>query len=818
MSSNTNTLYNLFKNCLNTLRDNEHLIGDKALRNLSYLLILKLLEPRFDHQINIDTFEYPFHLHFEGDQIIEKYKTKLLSIVRFSALCQEKEEDIPSLIKLLWDVILSEHPATKHIFLKHKGFDIVNKSTFKTLLEHLSSIDLSNTEYDVLGEAYEDVIKDEMTGKVLGQYFTPPVVKNIMIELIQPKLKSNGTIEKIFDPAMGTGGFLISSLRHVIEQSQQQSISLDWTQISQEGLGGREIESDTYQLAVSNMLISSGLIFDGVEKGDSIRNPITNKYDVIITNPPFGISGLKYDDFDSGIKSEYLPIKSNNAVSLFIQAIIYMLELNGRCAIVLPDGKDLFSKTDKGLMMVREYLMKSCNVKEIIYMPSGIFTHTSINTCICYFEKKCTDCLAVDIKVSKSNKETRNYQFSTEHQTDKIRFYEWKENEKKFLTEVDIKSISDNAYSLNYVEYMEKKEDNYSETVIIKKLSEACIFNIGGTPLRKKPEYYNGTNLWVSVKELNGGYIYDTKEKITDLGVQKSSVKKYQEGTVLFSFKLSIGKTAIVGKELYSNEAIAGIISRDTKILMNKYLYYYLTITDFSKLGSGILGNGSLNKKSLEEIDVPIPSIKLQQKLVEYLDFIYEHSIKTSEKKITEFNTLNKHYINNYTLFDCSIKQFSDIAHFMKKSKRKASEGQEQGKYSFFTSSQSSTKYIDVADYDTECIIIGTGGTANVKYSDMFSCSADNFVITFDESCNTKYVYYYLLYNLSILQKGFVGIGLQHISKEYINGIQIPIPTMENQKKIVEYCENNNKLIQLLRTDIKNNTQQAHQFLNNILS
>ena len=208
MSTSLTILSNIFKSCLNTLRDNEHLTGDKALRNLSYLLILKLLEPRFDHQINIDTFDYPFHLHFEGDQIIEKYKTKLLSIVRFSVLCQEKEEDIPSLIKLLWDVILSEHPATKHIFLKHKGFDIVNKSTFKTLLNHLSSIDLSNTEYDVLGEAYEDVIKDEMMGKVLGQYFTPPMVKNIMMELIQPKLKPNGTIEKIFDPAMGTGGDL----------------------------------------------------------------------------------------------------------------------------------------------------------------------------------------------------------------------------------------------------------------------------------------------------------------------------------------------------------------------------------------------------------------------------------------------------------------------------------------------------------------------------------------------------------------------------------------------------------------------------------
>ena len=67
---------------------------------------------------------------------------------------------------------------------------------------------------------------------------------------------------------------------------------------------------------------------------------------------------------------------------------------------------------------------------------------------------------------------------------------------------------------------------------------------MGGTPSRKRQEYYkNGKNLWVSVRELNGGYINNTKEKITDLGVEKSSVKLFEKDTILFSFKLSIGKT-----------------------------------------------------------------------------------------------------------------------------------------------------------------------------------------------------------------------------------------------------------------------------------
>jgi len=169
---------------------------------------------------------------------------------------------------------------------------------------------------------------------------------------------------------------------------------------------------------------------------------------------------------------------------------------------------------------------------------------------------------------------------------------------------------------------------------VVKTLGEVCKFDIGGTPSRSINKYYeNGNNLWASVRELNGGYIYDTKEKLTDLGVKQSSVKLFTKDTVLFSFKLSIGKTAIVGNPLYTNEAIAGILSKNILILDNKYLYHYLTINDFSKLGSGILGNGSLNKKSLEQIKIPIPSLERQKEIVEYCEY-NDTLIKQLEKEI----------------------------------------------------------------------------------------------------------------------------------------------------------------------------------------
>jgi type I restriction-modification system DNA methylase subunit len=635
-NNNKTNLTTIFKYCLDVLRDNEHLTGDKALRTLAHLLDLRLLEPQFGKTIDIDEYNYDFS-HIE-ENMIDNHKNKLLSIVRFSKLAQEKEENIPINMKYLWDDILAVHPKTKNIFLNGRGFDITNQSTYKKLITKLNSFDFESIEADILGEAYEEVIQDVMIGKTLGQFFTPPKVKKMMVKLIDPQINKNGSIERIFDPAMGTGGFLITCLRHLINQSKTKNIKLDWDFIRKEGLGGREAEPDTYQLAVSNMLISSGHMFDVLEKGDSIRNPITNKYDIVLANPPFGIDGLTYDDINHSLRNEYLPIKSNSAVPLFLQAIIYQLKINGRCAIVLPEGQELFSKSNV-LVAIREFLMKTCDLKEVTYLPAGTFTHTTIKTCVFYFIKKREgkDVLETNIKVSKTTqKETgREYKFSKTHQTTKVHFYDYNPDNdvKHSLIEggVSIDELSKNNYSLNYAEYL---KDNIDDEV-------------------------------------------------------------YEDGII--------------------------------------------------------------------------------------------------------------------------VKTLGEVCKFMSKSKRQASFGNKEGNHPFFTSSQICNKYCNEYDYEDECLIIGTGGTANVKYSNKFSCSTDNFVIKINNGIITKYIYYYLFINIKIIQKGFIGVGIQHISKEYLGNITILIPSLEKQKKIVEYCESNNNLINQLENEIEQNKIQANLFLSSIV-
>ena len=152
--------------------------------------------------------------------------------------------------------------------------------------------------------------------------------------------------------------------------------------------------------------------------------------------------------------------------------------------------------------------------------------------------------------------------------------------------------------------------------------------------------------------------------------------------------------------------------------------------------------------------------------------------------------------------------RLGDIAEFKPKSKRKANDGKKEGKYNFYTSSDKIQK-CDEADYNEECLIIGSGGVANIKIDKMFSCSADNFIV---KTNYNNYIYCIITGNINLLADGFTGSTLKHISKEYLKNLQIPIPKSED--KITEwvdkiskpYDEKNNKQnkIKELETYIQN--------------
>jgi type I restriction-modification system DNA methylase subunit len=811
-TDNKTTLISVFKNCLNILRDNEGLTGEKALRNMSYLLILKLLEPHFGGEINIDDYEYDFS-HIE-DEMIEKHKNKLLEIVRFSNLSNEKEDNISVNMKYLWDDILSNHPTTKNVFLKGKGFDIQHKSTYKKLIDKLNPLDLSQTEYDVLGNAYEEVIQDIMTGKVLGQFFTQPLVKKMMVKLINPQIHIDGKIDTCGDPTMGTGGFLITYLQYILQQATSKNIKPDWDFIKTEGLYGKELEPDTYQLAVSNMLISSGHMFEGLDRGDSIRIPITRKFDNILANPPFGIKGLKYDDFQSPLKSEYVPIKTDNAVSLFIQAIIYMLNINGKCAVVLPDGQDLFSKTNTTLVAIREYLMKTCDLKEIIYLPSGIFTYTSIKTCVFYFVKKRegTDVLETNIKVSKTQKETgRDYKFSKTHQTTKVKFYDYNpyEDIKNLLVEVPIEKIASNSYSLNYAEYMkdETEEEQYEEGVVVKTLGEVCSIDYGTRIVKGNntegdyPVYGSGRAMFSTNTFNREGY-----------------------NILIGRFALSLECVRFINEKIFLNDSGLSVKPK-TDILLHKYVGYYL-LHNQSIIYNCARGTAQKNLEIdiFKSIKIPIPSLERQKEIVKYLDFIYEKANKTSNEKIAELKQLNVFCLSNQKIFgDNVVKTLEEVSkiNYGKRITKSKDEGSE-----YFAYGGGDLMSYKVNEYNRDGITYKISRDGLSKHNCITKLYGKIFLndtaLTLD-TLDNKSVNNYYIGEFLLSQKNYIydncshGTAQLHIDINNLMKLKIPVPPLERQKEIVEYCEYNDTLIKQLEKEVENNKKQAQRFIAGIV-
>ncbi|MFZ4859567.1 MAG: restriction endonuclease subunit S [Desulfuromonadaceae bacterium] len=140
------------------------------------------------------------------------------------------------------------------------------------------------------------------------------------------------------------------------------------------------------------------------------------------------------------------------------------------------------------------------------------------------------------------------------------------------------------------------------------KLGGLCSIEIGGTPSRSNPDYWDSaketTNRWVSIRDLNKRVVSDTAEHITNFGARHSNVKLQKTGTVLLSFKLSIGRVAFAGCDLYTNEAIAGLCSEE---LDSEFLFYGLQQWDLLQNVDQAIKGATLNKEKLKQIEFQYP-------------------------------------------------------------------------------------------------------------------------------------------------------------------------------------------------------------------
>jgi type I restriction enzyme S subunit len=446
-----------------------------------------------------------------------------------------------------------------------------------------------------------------------------------------------------------------------------------------------------------------------------------------------------------------------------------------------------------------------------------------------YFHKKKEgkDVLETKLKHSKTTqKETeRTYVFGKTHQTHNVKFYDYNtENDTKhLLLEVAIEDLAKNNYSLNYAEYLkdETADEVYEDGVVVKTLGEVCSIDYGTRIVKgnntegEYPVYGSGRAMFSTTTFNREGY-----------------------NILIGRFALSLECVRFITDTIFLNDSGLSVKPKDTKILLHKYVGYYLYENQniIYECARGT-AQKNLDMDKFRAIKIPIPPLDRQQEIVKYLDFIYEKCIKTSTEKILELKQLNEFCLNTQKVFgENSVKMLGEVCDVNP-------ETMKTGKYT-------TINYIDIASVKEGILSEVKTLTSDfpsrakrvIKQGDILYSSVrpnlkgyvfiDNVIengiastgfaqirVKDKNAILPKFMYYMLTLEsiLEVLVGKAKGAQYPAVSFTDFETLKIPIPSLERQKEIVDYCEFNDTLIQQLEKEIELNKKQASLFISGIV-
>ena len=265
----------------------------------------------------------------------------------------------------------------------------IDDATLRTVVSHLESINLSKTDLDTKGLAFEQFMDGFFKGD-FGQYFTPREIIAFAVEMMQPTNE-----DVILDPACGSGGFLLHALDAVRREASEyydegtEEHFKHWHDFAQKRLFGIEINDEIARVAKMNMILhddghTNVIGTDGLDRIDRLneinRGFRKDQFDLVLTNPPFGSQYDKsqhphLDEFYLGnqadAKGKLKPRRNQKTDILYIERIWEFLKPGGRAAIVLPDG----TLTNSSLQYVRDFLLERFRLLAVVSLPQTAFAH-----------------------------------------------------------------------------------------------------------------------------------------------------------------------------------------------------------------------------------------------------------------------------------------------------------------------------------------------------------------------------------------------------------------------------------------------------------
>lgn len=331
-----------------------------------------------------------------------QYVTELTYIL-FLKMAKETNTDSQIPKSLRWDKLSAKQGVELKKFynglLSHLGEEstgrireiysgarsnIEEPKNLEKIIKSIDELDWYSAKDEGLGNLYEGLLEKNANEKKsgAGQYFTPRVLIDVMVKLIDPKAR-----ELCNDPACGTFGFMIAADRHIKEQTDDLfTLSAGEQEFQRKkAFTGCELVHDAHRLALMNAMLHD--IEGEILLGDTLSNAGKSMkgFDVVLTNPPFGTKkGGERATRDD------LTYPSSNKQLNFLQHIHRSIKSNNkaRAAVVLPDNV-LFADGDGA--SIRADLMDKCNLHTVLRLPTGIFYAQGVKTNVLFFTRGSTD-------------------------------------------------------------------------------------------------------------------------------------------------------------------------------------------------------------------------------------------------------------------------------------------------------------------------------------------------------------------------------------------------------------------------------------------
>ena len=459
------------------------------------MLFLKRLSDEFDRkrdQLRKNTFA---HLKDEPDLVAELLEDKISYgetffvpvRARWHATWQDENGNlVPALKDLKHDIgnmlnkaiaaIEDENDALAGVLKNNIDFNAVKGNAvkgktkitdqkWKDLLDHFSQPGFilvnDNFEFpDLLGAAYEYLIKffADSAGKKGGEFYTPGEVVRLLVQLTQPEAGNT-----IYDPTVGSGGFLIQAHQYVEEQGQN---------ADDLALYGQDSNGTVWSICIMNMILHNITRFT-IENADTLEDPLIldngqiRKFDRVLANPPFS---QKYSRASMKFTSrfrEWCPESGKKADLMFVQHMLASLKSNGRMATIMPHGVLFRGGKEK---LIRELFINDDCIEAIVSLPPGLFYGTGIPACVLVCNKNKTDALkdkVLFINADREYAEGKNQNRLRPEDIEKIDFVFTQKRELPKYSRLVSKSeiVDSHDYNLNIRRYVDNTPDPEPEDV-----------------------------------------------------------------------------------------------------------------------------------------------------------------------------------------------------------------------------------------------------------------------------------------------------------------------------------------------------------------